>query len=388
MTGIMTQNHNTLILTQQDSTSIKHNTLILQDSFFLKQDTLNTHTKLIIKDSRIKIKEIPERIIDTTPKPVRRITHIKKGFNLYKKNINDTVSGTQYDTIASPVFDAAQMKYVFPVEKKTDLKQTYFYDSSVLKTNQKTTRLQKNTIIAEHPKQNYNYSQNIITHSERQANEKIFSHTDWMLVVVLLSLALFSWVNLFYKKFISSNFLATISYNTANKMFAERNIMSTRISFALNIVFIINTSLIGYFIFHYYNLQITGFTEFETFLTFFCGLSIIYSIKLFLFKIFDFILLSKKQFAEYYHNIFIYNKIYGIILFPLLLAIPFTSDYISVILMKTAIIILAILYLLRILRGVQISISIRLSFLYLFLYLCALEIIPVLFIYKIVTTYI
>ena len=312
----------------------------------------------------------------------------EKKFNFYQKPVNDTVWGTQYDTIASPVFDAAQMKYVFPVNKKTNLKQTYFYDVSSLKTNEKTTNLHKKEIIAEHTKQKYNFTQNIITHSGRQANDKLFLHTDWILVIALLSLAFFSWINLIYKKLISLNFLAAINLSTANKLFAERNIMTNRISFALNIIFIINTSLIGYFIFHYNNLQITDCTGLETFLIFFGGLSIIYSLKLFLFKFFDFILLSKKKFQEYYYNIFIYNKICGIALFPLIFTVPFTSNYISIILIKIAVVMLIILYIFKILRGIQISIRIRLSFFYLFLYLCALEIIPLLFIYKIVITYI
>ena len=381
---MMTKNHNTQNLAQQDTTTTKQNHIILHDNSLLQQDTLNKHEILIIKDSRIKIKKIPERVIQPTTKPVHRIKHIKKRFNLYQKNINDTISGTQYDSIASPIFDVAQMKYVFPVKKNTSLKQTYFYDVSVLETKNTKT----DSIISKHSAQKHVYFQNIITHLKRTPNEKFFVHTDWILIVALLSLALFSWINLVYKKFISSIFLSAINLNSANKMFIERNIMTNRISFGLNIIYLINTSIIGYFIFHYYNLGIIGCTGFETSLIFFGVLSIIYSIKLFVFKILDFILLSKKKFTEYYYNIFIYNKIYGIILFPLILAIPFTSNIISVILIKTAIVILIILYLFKILRGIQISIQIRLSFFYLFLYLCALEIIPILIIYRIVTTYI
>lgn len=381
---MMTKNHNTQNLTQQDTTTTKQNHIILHDNSLSQQDTLNNHEILIIKDSRIRIKQIPERVITETPKPVRRITHIKKRFNLYQKNINDTISGTQYDTIASPVFDVTQMKYVFPVKKNTNLKQTYFYDVSVLET--KNTKA--NIVISEHTSQKHIYFQNPITHLQRTPNEKLFMHTDWVLIVALLSLALFSWINLIYKKFISSIFLSAINLSTANKMFIERNIMTNRISFGLNIIYLINTSIIGYFIFHYYNLGIIGCTGFETFSIFFGILSIIYSIKLFFLKIFDFILLSKKKFTEYYYNVFIYNKIYGIILFPLILTIPFTSNIISAILIKAAIVIFIILYLFRLLRGIQISIQIRLSFFYLFLYLCTLEIIPILIIYKLVTTYI
>ncbi|RLD63871.1 MAG: hypothetical protein DRJ01_02615 [Bacteroidetes bacterium] len=384
----MTQNHNTLILAQQDTSSIKHNTLILQDISFSKQDTLNTHKKLIIKNSKIKIKKIPERIITETPKPVRKITHIKKGFNLYKKNINDTISGTQYDTIASPEFDVAQMKYVFPVKKKTNLKQTYFYDVSILKKTEETKKNNKQEVSTNHSKTNINFSQNIIRHSERDVNDKIFPQTDWILIVALLSLAFFSWINLIYKKFISSNILATINFSVASKLFSERNIVTNRISFALNIIYIINASLIGYYIFNYFNLQIINYNGLETFFIFFLILSVISVVKLFLFKFFDFILLSKNKFHEYYYNNFIYNKICSIALFPLIFAIPFTSNYISVILIKISIILPIIVYILKILRGLQISIQIRLSFFYLFLYLCALEIIPLLFIYKIVTTHI
>ncbi|MCK5823243.1 MAG: DUF4271 domain-containing protein [Bacteroidales bacterium] len=384
----MKQNHDKSNFFLQDTTTTKQQNTILKESFFSKQDTTKKQPKLILKDSKIQIKEIPERIITKAPKPVRIIKHIKKSFNLYEKNINDTIWGTEYDTIALPQFDATQMKYIFPEKEKTIQKQTCFYDVSILKTSEKTTNVHKKEIITSNAKQKYKFSQNIITHSERQVNDKIFLQTDWILVVALLSLAFYSWINLVYKKFISSNILASINFSTANKLFAERNIVTNRVSFAMNTIFIINVSLICYYIFHYYNLQITNLSGFETFLIFFCFLSITYLLKLFLFKFFDFILLSKKNFQEYYYNNFIYNKTCGIALFPLIFAIPYTSNYISIILIKASIIILITTYLFKILRGFQISIQIRLSFFYLFIYLCALEIIPLLFIYKIVTTYI
>jgi hypothetical protein len=384
----MKQNHNTLNLLLQDTTSTKQKTILLDESSFSKQDSTSNQPQLIIKNSKILIKKIPERIIIQAPKPVRKAKHIQKKINLYEKNISDTIWGTEYDTVARPQFDASQMRYAFPVKKNISLKQTFFYDVSNLKTKVKITDIQKNKISTSQTKQKYNFSQNIITNSERTVNDKIFLHTDWILIIALLSLAFFSWINILYKKFISSNFLAAINLSAANKLFAEKNIMTNRISFALNTIFIINTSLIGYFIFHYYNLQITSCSGLETFLIFFFILSIIYSIKLFLFKFLDFVLLSKKKFQEYSYNIFIYNKICGIAFFPLIFAIPFTSNYISIILIKISFIILIIMYFFKILRGIQISIQIRLSFFYLFLYLCALEIIPLLFIYKIVTSYI
>jgi hypothetical protein len=91
---------------------------------------------------------------------------------------------------------------------------------------------------------------------------------------------------------------------------------------------------------------------------------------------------------EYLRNIFLFNKIFGLIVFPLLVAHPFIDIKFRFIFIYAGIIIFVLLFILRIFRGIVISVKNKFSIFYIILYLCTLEILPVLIFYKLYNSYI
>jgi hypothetical protein len=87
--------------------------------------------------------------------------------------------------------------------------------------------------------------------------------------------------------------------------------------------------------------------------------------------------------AEYIYTILLFNKIAGLFIFPLVLLIAFARQLNAGYFLDLGLMILAILLIYRMLRLIQIGISSAgVSGLYLFLYLCTLEILPLVVLIK------
>jgi hypothetical protein len=87
---------------------------------------------------------------------------------------------------------------------------------------------------------------------------------------------------------------------------------------------------------------------------------------------------KREAFNEYFQNYNLYRKIFGLVIFPIVVAIQFTPEEIKLVLIYTGFLLFGIVYLMHILRGLQIFMKKNISLFYLILYLCALEFLPIL----------
>jgi hypothetical protein len=83
------------------------------------------------------------------------------------------------------------------------------------------------------------------------------------------------------------------------------------------------------------------------------------------------------QINEYLHNVYVYNKILGIFLLPITFAAFYTSDNMAEILLIAAILFYIFSLIFKIIRGFQIIIKNDVFIFYSILYLCTLEILPI-----------
>ena len=91
--------------------------------------------------------------------------------------------------------------------------------------------------------------------------------------------------------------------------------------------------------------------------------------------------------AEKDGNIYLFGKVYGLLLLPLVAVIPFVPDSLSEKLMWVGIGLYVFFYVMTLFRGLRICFKNRVSIFYLFFYLCVLEILPLLTIYKCLINY-
>jgi hypothetical protein len=209
-------------------------------------------------------------------------------------------------------------------------------------------------------------------------------HPDWLFYVLLFVLIAFTWLKVFYNKNFRQILGAIGSINATNQIVRDENILVQRASVILTVMFNIVASVFLYqlsVIFEWPSDYIgQGFSRFMIFAVL---ISCVYSFKFLLLKLTGHIFKMDKPIATYIFNIFLINNILGVFLIPLLISIAYMPAFYASIIFKLAIIIVLVSFIYRISRGIIIGLSQEVfSIFYLFLYLCTLEIAPLLILIK------
>jgi hypothetical protein len=208
------------------------------------------------------------------------------------------------------------------------------------------------------------------------------SSFNWVAGLLLLSLFVFSWMKILYQKYILQEVTALINYQASLRLLREKNILFKNMSVGLTIVFAINLGLFLYYVLSFFHISQVVPSDFLSVLIYCAAIAAFYSIKTMLCRLIGYLFLSQPEFSEYVHNINVFNKNTGLFLFPFVIMVPYINDSIKPIILYSGIILFLGIYILRIIRGFQIIIHKGVSSFYLILYLCAVEILPVLLIVK------
>jgi hypothetical protein len=206
---------------------------------------------------------------------------------------------------------------------------------------------------------------------------------DWQMGVFILALILLGSVRLFFNKYLGQLLSATVNYITASRMFRERSLSLVHASFRLDIMFYI---VFGLFIFH--ALQVFDITLHPvgiiSYLFILGGLLAYFGLKKFAYYLQGNISRTVQETLEFLFNMNIYNRVTGLFLLPVSLIVAFTPLAEPEFVIFAGISVICIFYLLLVLRGAKILMKKHFSIFYLILYLCTLEILPLLFIYKLI----
>ncbi|WP_096429010.1 DUF4271 domain-containing protein [Labilibaculum antarcticum] len=212
---------------------------------------------------------------------------------------------------------------------------------------------------------------------------KIASYnSDWMAGVLLFALILLAVLRFSFSKFLFRVFDSMINYQTSSNLFLEKNMRNLRGSIFLNLLFYVNLALfiVQYFV-YILSLNKTH-NNIVFFLYCFAGLVTLYSSKLIFIRFIGYVFNGIKESKEYLHTVSIYNKNLGVILLPITLSVPYMAQHATPLLLNGGLILTLIFYVFRLIRGVKILFRQHVSIFYMILYLCALEILPLLMIYK------
>lgn len=208
----------------------------------------------------------------------------------------------------------------------------------------------------------------------------------WFFPIILLVLAVFAALRIFYTKYFSQMLTAFINNNLTNQIVRDENILVQRASVYLSIVFNLIAALFLYLVSIFYGWEIGDIgIGFSRFLFFAVVVSAIYSLKFLILKICGWLFQLDREMASYIFNTFLINNVLGIAILPFICLIAYNQ----VLSAGTSIIICSILAILafsyRVFRGVLVGLSMSsFSLLYLFLYLCTLEIAPLLILIRLI----
>jgi Domain of unknown function (DUF4271) len=193
--------------------------------------------------------------------------------------------------------------------------------------------------------------------------------------------AFFAIFKLIFPKYVADLFSLMFKSTVKSKQLRDQLETSKLPSVLLNIFFCIVIGVLGYIIFLYYNPN-TDFNKFLLLLVCIGFVGIVYLVKFVTLLFFGWLFNAKEAVANYIFTVFYFNKIMSILLLPLVIFM-LLQGVVSPVWLTIALFFLAIILLYRyFLSYVSLQKITQMNQLHFFLYLCAVEVAPLLLIYK------
>jgi len=217
----------------------------------------------------------------------------------------------------------------------------------------------------------------------RNFSNPVHTHypSDWIVLSFLGCFIIAAWVQFFYFKRLRQICLAPLSQRFLNILIKDGNLFKERITLALALIYLFNFSLMLSLILKLFiPVPLMPFRDYEVFTL--CAVTVVLFcvIKLSAIRLLGAVFQTRHTTMEYLQNILSATFITGLFLLPMLILTLFLH---SEFLLYISLIIICLIYVFRVMRGYFIGTSLKkFSYLFLFVYLCALEILPLLVILK------
>jgi hypothetical protein len=210
---------------------------------------------------------------------------------------------------------------------------------------------------------------------------------DWILGILLAGFIFLAWVQVFYRNRFRQILMAPFSKRFLSQLIRDGDLVSERISIALGFIYLITTSLLFY--------QAGDLLLDKKIWAFFLGFKGFVIIgglllgfwiaKVSLIKFLAMIFRTRQTTDEYLLNIFIFSALTGIFLLPFLVVVIYLK---SVFFLWICLSLSVLFLIVRFVRGFLIGTSnTKFSYLFLFVYLCGLEILPLIILTKLLFLY-
>jgi hypothetical protein len=208
-------------------------------------------------------------------------------------------------------------------------------------------------------------------------------NTDWIFILLCLCFALFAFINTVYKKRVLQLMKAFWVSNYSNQLVKAENVLIKQASLLLSVLFLFSFSLFSYQLVHHYYRNFLIYSGLELYFLIMLCLIAFYAVKLLCFTLVAVIFKADDETKEYTFNVFLINQTIGLLLFPLVALINYLPANNRAVLLFVGLLLIVSFFLFRIIKGlVSLWFSGVFSKSYLFLYLCALEILPLIVIGK------
>jgi hypothetical protein len=205
---------------------------------------------------------------------------------------------------------------------------------------------------------------------------------DWLLVLIIFCLVMVAWLKLFYNKFLDQTMRSLLNFQLSAKLLRDQNIFQKRVAFVLNLNFVLSGGLFIYLLFGYLQLKIFAFGDFISYLLYSLILAGLLILRFITLHIVGHVFQKTQEFREYLHEILLIYKNLGVYLIPLVFIISYIQEDYRIYLFCLGGIMLLASLILRLVKGFQILVNKDVLIFYLILYLCTLEILPVLIFYR------
>ena len=199
----------------------------------------------------------------------------------------------------------------------------------------------------------------------------------FLFLIVLFSVALLGYVRLKSTKFIQTIFKALISHHESKKLFTTVNVRNSLHSVMLDLLFIFNIGILTYEVVSLFMNSNGLLMSLLVFGGSIIGVATYFLLKVSIFRAIGYIFSTTEETNEYLFFVGLVNKAFGIILTPFLILLPFSNASLTYVYLGIALFLYVSLLIVQVMRGFVIILQKPVSLFYFILYICTLEILPV-----------
>jgi len=172
------------------------------------------------------------------------------------------------------------------------------------------------------------------------------------------------------------------NFRQAMRMFEERRESDWQASFLSNVLYIWTSGIFITIAFPFFGAAPLWGNYILSVLFFSAATGLLYVLKALIWNLLGIVFMVQTFSKIYIYNMFLFNRNTGLLIFPLVTIIPFVTGEIMPYIIYSVIFAVALSYILKLLRIFQIIYGLNISVFYFILYLCALEILPLLLLIK------
>ena len=215
--------------------------------------------------------------------------------------------------------------------------------------------------------------------------ELVLPNQEWILGLILILWMIFASVRVRFLQYLSQLFTSLVNFNAATRLFHQRGYKIMFGALRLDFIFHLIVPLSVYQIATFYKVDIPGLPPIFFFFALLLIINLYFFTKILLYRVAGSIVMLKDQTEESVFNIKLYYKALGICLLPIVTihAIIPETNIITIWVMAALIV---IMYISTAIRSIYLGNRKDISIFYLILYLCTLEILPLLLIFKLMST--
>ncbi len=210
----------------------------------------------------------------------------------------------------------------------------------------------------------------------------------WIPSVILFSLLTIVWARNSHSNRFVRMLKAFFNIREFYQVVREEYAMVNSLSIGMALLFILVQSVFLYQVNSFYSIVEPTSKPFLFFIKITLVVFLFFAIKLLIIRILGFVFYGKTDsVSDFVYNIFLMNNISGIVLIPIVIFIAYFDVIPKSIIIPTSSIILTSIYLYRTLRAFNLSLgNSSVSRLYFFVYLCTLEFLPFVVIFKVIVS--
>ncbi|MFO7670597.1 MAG: DUF4271 domain-containing protein [Bacteroidales bacterium] len=209
-----------------------------------------------------------------------------------------------------------------------------------------------------------------------------FHNPAWLFITLFMLMGLFAGIRIYYGSIMMQTFQSSVSFQVASRIFKDKSVLQQQLDNILYGFYFLSAGLLLYVAEIKSGHEPYGISGGYLYLFNVALLLLLFIVRVVLINVAGFLFNKINIFREYLYNVIIFNKLIGISALPLLLFVIYTEGVLMEVFQWIALAVVSMILLMRLIRGFVFSFRREVSIFYMFLYLCALEMAPLVLFYR------